>query len=107
MAVKIQHVKMQSALFWTDRYRTYAMMNIGIGQMHELKFIDEVKDVGVVIDSKLKFSSHIVNQVKKVNRLMDLIRRSYNFLHIVSIKYLFISLVRPHLNIVLRFGIHN
>ena len=37
-------------------------MNIDIGQMQELKFSDEEKKR---IDSKLKFSSHIVNQVKK------------------------------------------
>ena len=59
--------------------------------------IDEEKDLGVIIDSKLKFSGHIVNQVKKANKLMGLVRRSYNFLGIVSFKYLFISLVRSHL----------
>ena len=47
-------------------------MNIDIGQMQELKFIDEGKDLGVIIDSKLKFLSHIVKQVKKPNRLMGL-----------------------------------
>ena len=73
------------------------MLNIDIGQMQDLKFIDKEKDVGVIIDSKLKFSSHIFNQVKKAKRFMDLIQRSYNFLNIVSFKYLFISLVRPHL----------
>ena len=35
--------------------------------------------------------------MKKAKRLMDLIQRSYNFLNIVSSKYLFISLVCPHL----------
>ena len=87
---------MQSASFWTVRYQTYTM-NIDIGQKQELKFIDEVKDLGVIVDSKLTFSSHIVNQAKKANSLMGLIRRSYNFLDIVSFKYLFVSLIRPHL----------
>ena len=49
------------------------------------------------IDSKLKFLSHIVNQMKKINRLMGLIRRLCNFLDIVPLKYLFITLVPPHL----------
>ena len=62
MAVKTQHFKMQSASFWTVRYQPYTKMNIDIGQMQELKFSDEEKKR---IDSKLKFSSHIVNQVKK------------------------------------------
>ena len=49
------------------------MLNIDIGQMQELQFIDEEKDLGVTIDLKLKFSSHIVNEVKKANWLMGLI----------------------------------
>ena len=53
--------------------KPYTMMNIDIGQMQELKFIDEEKDLGVITDSKLNFSIHTVNQVKKANRLMDLI----------------------------------
>ena len=73
------------------------MVNIDIDQMQELKLIGKEKDLGVIIDSKLKFSSHIVQQAKKANWLMGLIRRSYNFLDIVLFKYLFISLVRPHL----------
>ena len=87
--------------------KPYAMLNIDICQMQELKFIHEEKDLGVIIDLNLKFSSHFVNQVEKANRLMGLIRRSYSFLDIVSFKYLFISLVRPPLEyIVLQFGIH-
>ena len=77
--------------------KPYTMMNIDTGQKQELKFIDEEKDLGAIVDSKLKFSSHIVNLVKKANRLMGLIRRSYNFLDMISFKYLFISLIRPHL----------
>ena len=77
--------------------KLYKMLIIDIGQMQELKFIREEKDIGVIIDSKLKFSSHTVNQVKKANRLMGLTRKLYNFLDINSFKYLFISLVRPHL----------
>ena len=55
--------------------KPYTMMDIDIGQMQELMFIDEEKDLGIIIYSKLKFSSHIVNEVRKANRLMALIRR--------------------------------
>ena len=51
----------------------YTMMNIDIDQMQELESTDDNKDLGVIIDLKLKFSSRIVNQVKKANRLMGLI----------------------------------
>ena len=83
--------------FGQSNTKPYMMVNIDIDQMQELKLIDKEKDLGVIIDSKLKFSSHIVQQAKKANWLMGLIRRSYNFLDIVLFKYLFISLVRPHL----------
>ena len=35
--------------------KIYTMLNINIGQMQDLKFIDKEKDVGVITDSKLKF----------------------------------------------------
>ena len=57
----------------------------------------EEKDFGVIIDHKLNFSSHIVTQVKKANKMMSLIRRSYTHIDITSFRYLFNSLVRPHL----------
>ena len=41
-----------------------------------LEFISEGKDLGVIIDYKLRFSNHIVTQVKKVNKLMGLVRLS-------------------------------
>ena len=75
--------------------KPYTIMINHIGQMQELKIIDEETDLDVIIESKLKFSSCVINQVKKPNRFRGLIRKSYNFL--VSFKYLFISLVHPHL----------
>ena len=50
--------------------RLYKMLNTDIGRIQKLKYVDKEKDLGVIIDSKVKFSSHIVNQVKKANRLM-------------------------------------
>ena len=62
-----------------------------------MEFITKEKDLGVIIDHKLNFSSHIVTQVKKANKMMGLIRRSYTHLDITSFRYLLISLVTPHL----------
>jgi hypothetical protein len=55
------------------------------------------RDLGVQIDSELKFSQHIETQVNKANRLLGLIRRSYDYLDCESMRLLFIALVRPHL----------
>ena len=53
------------------------------------------KDLGVTIDSSLKFSNHIANQVNKANRILGLIRRTYQFFDVPSFRPLFTSLVRP------------
>ena len=45
----------------------------------------------------MRFSQHIETQVNKANRLLDLIRRSYEHLDAESMKLLFVALVRPHL----------
>ena len=55
------------------------------------------RDLGVNIDNELKFSEHVEIQVNKANRLLGLIRRSYEHLDSESLKLLFIALVRPHL----------
>jgi len=45
----------------------------------------------------LKFSKHVEKQVNKANRMLGLIRRSYEYLDNQSLKSLFCALVRPHL----------
>ncbi len=55
------------------------------------------KDLGVNIDPQLNFSQHIESQVNKANKILGMIRRSYEFLDGETLKKLFIALVRPHL----------
>lgn len=55
------------------------------------------KDLGVNIDPSLKFSQHIEIQVNKANRLLGMIRRSFEFLDSETVKKLFTSLIHPHL----------
>ena len=54
-------------------------------------------DLGVQVDKDLRFSQYIEAQVNKANRLLDLIRRSYEHLNAESMKLVLIALVRPHL----------
>ena len=58
---------------------------------------EEEKYLGVPIDSKLSFEQHIASKVNKANSLVDLIRRSFEFLDGDMFRRLFISIVRPHL----------
>ena len=76
--------------FGNHTSNSYTMLNF-------IEFITEEKDLGVTIDHKLNFSSHVVTQVKTTNKMMDLIRRSYTHLNITSFRYLFNSLLRLHL----------
>ena len=55
------------------------------------------KDLGVYVDKDLSFSHHIQQGIAKANKLLGLIRRSMKYLNKDSQKYLFTSLVRPHL----------
>lgn len=56
----------------------------------------ETNDLGVTIDSKLKFDSHIDNITRKAYRMLGFIMRaSRDFTTIKPIKILFNSLVRP------------
>ena len=53
--------------------------------------VTEEKDLGMAFDSSLKFEVHIAGKVKKANRTLGIIRRTFRFLDD------FCSLVRPHL----------
>ena len=55
------------------------------------------KDLGVIFDSNLTFEEHILNQVKKANAIVGLIRRSFLHLTPSTFRQLFVSFVRPHL----------
>jgi hypothetical protein len=64
---------------------------------HAMERTKEEKDIGVTVDNKLTFDTHIANQVNKANKVMGIIRRSYTHLDAYNFKLLFKALVRPHL----------
>ena len=55
------------------------------------------KDLGVMVDDKLKFHIHTAFAVKKANRMLGIIRRTYVTRDAVTIPILYKSMVRPHL----------
>ena len=62
-----------------------------------LESVDDEKDLGVRIDNELKFDLHIESQVNKANRILGLIRRSFDILETDTFNILYKSLVRPYL----------
>lgn len=75
----------------------YNMRKHGSDEKVTLESSEVERDLGVNVDSDLKFSKHVEIQVNKANRILGLIRRSYEYLDAESLKLLFIALVRPHL----------
>jgi hypothetical protein len=58
------------------------------------------KDLGVLVDDKLKFQPHTNTAVNKGNRMLGIIRRSFQHLDRHNMTHLYKSLVRP----VLEYG---
>ena len=55
------------------------------------------KDLGIIIDNELKFHKHTAMAIKKANRILGLIKKSFVNLDTNSLPLLYKSLVRPHL----------
>ena len=81
----------------TNPRYTYSMKAHGSETRSNLGASDAEKDLGVIMDSELKFSKHIETQVGKANKILGLIRRSYDYLNAETMRLLFIALIRPHL----------
>ena len=77
--------------------QTYSMKQHCAGERVTLGTSEGEKDLGIPMDSELKFSKHVEEQVNKANRILGLIRRSYEQLDKESMNLLFTALVRPHL----------
>ena len=64
---------------------------------HVLKVSDCEKDIGVHIDKDLSFGTHISKAINKANRVMWVVRSTYDKLDDKTFNLLFKALVRPHL----------
>ena len=63
-----------------------------------LQFVDSIKYLGLTISSELSWSRHIKHISSKSRKLVSMLfRQFYNFTHIKTMKLLYISIVRPHL----------
>ena len=60
----------------------------------ELEYVDIVKDLGVFVDTELKFRHHMITKVNKANSIMGTIRRSFKYLDHATFKLLFCAQVR-------------
>ena len=63
----------------------------------ELEHVNQMKDLGVIIDLDLSFKSHVYDKVNKGFQMLGMISRSFGNLDAFCFKMLYISLVRSHL----------
>ena len=67
------------------------------GTQHSLEMVPEEKDLGITIDRNLTFAKHIGEKVTKANQVMGMIRKCFVHIDQENFKWLFKSIVRPHL----------
>ena len=67
----------------------YTLDGIGIDS------VEHIRDLGVIIDSDLKFHYHVNSAVSKANRILSLISKSFVNLSVDMLPVLYKSLVRP------------
>ena len=71
--------------------RQYAMRD------SELSVVQVEKDLGVHIDSELKFREHAAAAVAKATQMLAVMRRSFALIDECTLPLLYKTLVRPHL----------
>ena len=57
----------------------------------------EEKDLGVVVDSTVKPTTHMAHAVMKANQLLGIIRKTFTYMDCNLNRRLYASIVRPHL----------
>jgi ribonucleases P/MRP protein subunit RPP40 len=68
-----------------------------LGEGETLDCVMSERDLGVIIDSDLKFSEHIHNKINIAKRNIYMIRQNFRYLDAKTVMILYKSLVRPHL----------
>lgn len=63
----------------------------------DISSVTEEKDLGVTFQPNLKFDKHIDNSVLKANRVLVVIRNSFEYLEKDTFLTLYKSLIRPRL----------
>ena len=59
----------------------YHMIIDNVKHDDDMTQIEEIKDIGVVVDKNLKFEKHINAKIETANKIFGFIRRTYMFLN--------------------------
>ena len=66
--------------------------------LHPIGTVDEENDLGITFSCDFKFRSHIHKIVRKANKVLGVVSRTFKYLDPDIMRLLFTSLVRPHLD---------
>ena len=69
----------------------------------DLENVEEVKDLGIIVDYKLKFQKQISAKVNKANQSWGTIKRTFKHMDSYIFKKLFCAQVRSHLEYAIQF----
>ena len=75
----------------------FSMCSADGNQRHPIEESDLEKDLGVYINSNLKFDSHVKMAAKKANSVLGMLKRAFRFWNEKTFKILYTTFVRPHL----------
>ena len=67
------------------------------GNLHQVSNTESERDLGVIVSKNLKWHEHIQNIASKANRILGMLKRTFESRELELWKKLYISLVRPHL----------
>ena len=95
------------SICWQLKFNILKCKHMHLGPMHHygsyyldgtvIDNIDSYKDLGIILDHQLKFHLHTTEVVVKANRLLGLIKKSFDYLDSDMLTKLFTAFVRPTL----------
>ena len=62
-----------------------------------LQPVEDEKDLGVIVDSKLNFHKHMNAKISKANKMLGIVRRTFKHMNSDIFKICYKSIIRPHL----------
>ena len=77
-----------------DKDHTYHISDKGT--KYNMAQINDMKDIGVIMDSDLKFEKHINSKIDTANKILGIIRRSFMYLSTEIFIPLYKAMVRSH-----------
>ena len=64
---------------------------------NDIRFVDNTKFLGVLIDRKLTWTEHVEKVIQKINRNMNLLKLSNKFLNVHAKRLIYFAQIQSHL----------